>query len=100
MQLALINNLWPQNQVPDYDTFKCWFDWMGLQRHIKCVGIFSRLYLRDGKRGYLKDIPRTFAYLKKVCEQYSEFAEFNHWLDEVVVPAIQDCEALTAATTA
>lgn len=100
LQLALINNLWPHNQVPDYDTFKCWFDWMGLQRHIKCVGIFSRLYLRDGKNGYLKDIPRTFAYLKKVCEQYSEFAEFNHWLDEVVVPAMQDCEALTPAAPA
>jgi len=96
LQLALMNNLWPQNGVPSYETFKRWFDWMGLQRHIKCVGIFSRLYLRDGKAGYLQDIPRTFAYLKKVCEQYPEFAEFNGWLDRVVVPAMDDCKYLAA----
>jgi len=94
LQLALMNNLWQQNEVPSFDTFKRWFDWMGMQRHIKCVGIFSRLYLRDGKAGYLQDIPRTFAYLKKVCEQYPEFSEFNDWLDNVVVPAMQDCSYL------
>jgi N-acetylmuramate 1-kinase len=95
LQLALMSNLWQQNEVPSFDTFKRWFDWMGMQRHIKCVGIFSRLYLRDGKAGYLQDIPRTFAYLKKVCEQYSEFTEFNGWLDRVVVPAMQSCDNLT-----
>lgn len=94
LQLSLINGLWPQNQLPDYDTFKRWFDWMGLQRHIKCVGIFSRLYLRDGKEGYLRDIPRTFGYLKKVCSQYPAFAEFNRWLDQVVVPAMVACPQL------
>ena len=94
LQLALMNNLWRQNEVPSYETFKRWFDWMGLQRHIKCVGIFSRLYLRDGKASYLQDIPRTFAYLKKVCAQYPEFAEFNDWLDKVLVPAMQNCNHL------
>lgn len=100
LQLALINNLWPQQRVPDYTTFKRWFDWMGLQRHIKCVGIFSRLYLRDGKAGYLKDIPRTFNYLKQVCAQYPEFADFNAWLDEVVVSAMQKCQQLDAGQAA
>lgn len=100
LQLALINNLWPYQQVPDYETFKRWFDWMGLQRHIKCVGIFSRLYLRDGKAGYLKDIPRTFAYLKKVCQQYADFADFNRWLDDRVVPAMQKSEPLMQAKSA
>ncbi|MEH6357621.1 MAG: phosphotransferase [Pseudomonadales bacterium] len=95
LQLSLQYGLWPQVDMPEYAVFKRWFDWMGLQRHLKCVGIFSRLYLRDGKAGYLQDIPRTFAYLKKVCEQYTEFAEFNGWLDEVVVPAMQNCEYLT-----
>lgn len=94
LQLSLQYGLWQQVDIPGYDVFKCWFDWMGLQRHLKCVGIFSRLYLRDGKAGYLQDIPRTFAYLKKVCEQYPEFAEFNVWLDEVVVPAMRACENL------
>jgi len=97
LQLALINNLWQLNEIPSYETFKRWFDLMGLQRHIKCVGIFSRLYLRDGKASYLQDIPRTFAYLKKVCEQYPEFAEFNVWLNKVVVPAMQSCSGLTAS---
>lgn len=100
LQLALMNNLWPQNEVPAFDTFKRWFDWMGMQRHIKCVGIFSRLYLRDGKAGYLQDIPRTFNYLKKVCEQYPEFAEFNDWLDKVVVPAMQNCDVPGLANSA
>jgi len=89
LQLSLQYGLWQQANMPEYDVFKRWFDWMGLQRHIKCVGIFSRLYLRDGKAAYLQDIPRTFGYLKKVCQQYPEFAEFNAWLDEVVMPAMQ-----------
>lgn len=96
LQLSLQYGLWQQADMPAYDVFKRWFDWMGMQRHIKCVGIFSRLYLRDGKAGYLQDIPRTFAYLKKVCEQYPEFAEFNDWLDKVVVPVMQNCKYLAA----
>ncbi len=81
----------------DYPQFKRWFDWMGMQRQIKCVGIFSRLYLRDGKSGYLKDIPRTFSYLKSVCESYPEFSLLNQWLDKKVVPAMQNCHLLLAA---
>ncbi len=68
--------------------FRQAFDLMGMQRHIKCVGIFSRLYLRDGKSGYLKDIPRTFNYIQQVCSQYPAFSEFGQWLDKKVVPAM------------
>ena len=64
--------------------FKRNFDWMGLQRHLKCVGIFSRLGLRDGKVGFLEDIPRTFGYLKQICESYETFSEFNLFLDNQV----------------
>ena len=98
MQLAAQQGVWAPEEAPSYGHFKRWFDWMGLQRHIKCVGIFSRLFLRDGKSGYLNDIPRTFGYLKKVCEQYPEFVEFNHWLDRVVVPAMQRCEHLASGS--
>lgn len=94
MELAGQQGIWSADEAPSYGCFKRWFDWMGLQRHIKCVGIFSRLYLRDGKAGYLQDIPRTFGYLKKVCEVYSEFAELNRWLDQVVVPAMAECPHL------
>ncbi|MCP4982565.1 MAG: phosphotransferase [Gammaproteobacteria bacterium] len=47
--------------------FMRWFDLMGVQRHLKAVGIFSRLNIRDGKPGYLKDIPRTLEYIRQVA---------------------------------
>jgi aminoglycoside/choline kinase family phosphotransferase len=56
----------------DDETFIRWFDFMGLQRHIKVLGIFSRLYLRDGKEGYLKDIPLTLKYVLDVAGKYEE----------------------------
>ncbi len=56
----------------DDATFIKWFDFMGLQRHIKVLGIFSRLYLRDGKDGYLKDIPLTVKYVVETGSKYPE----------------------------
>ena len=61
------------------ETFLKWFDFMGLQRHIKVLGIFSRLHIRDGKEGYLKDIPLTLRYVIETASRYDEtkaFAEF------------------------
>lgn len=49
-----------------------WFDWMGIQRHIKVAGIFSRLCYRDGKRKFLDDIPTVMAYLESVSGKYRE----------------------------
>ena len=46
--------------------FRRWFNLMGIQRHLKAIGIFSRLKIRDGKSAYLKDIPRTLAYVSQV----------------------------------
>lgn len=95
---------WPEHRVEDwaYDYyrrlraadlldvnfkgFKRWFDWMGLQRHLKAVGIFSRLHIRDGKSGYLADIPRTLGYICYVCEIYPELAEFHNFLQKQVLP--------------
>ena len=56
----------------DDDTFMRWFDFMGLQRHIKILGIFSRLALRDGKKEYLKNIPMTLKYILEVGSKYPE----------------------------
>jgi len=81
----------------DYTVVKRWFDLMGMQRQIKCVGIFSRLYLRDAKPGYLKDIPRTFGYLRSVAASYPEFAGFHQWLEQRVVPAMANCQELFGA---
>ena len=56
-------------------TFIKWFDFMGMQRHIKVLGIFSRLHLRDGKDGYLKDIPLTLHYTLDAAQRYDETQE-------------------------
>ena len=53
---------------------------MGFQRHLKCAGIFSRLNLRDGKPGYLNDIPLVLEYLLEVTEIYPELHDFGAWL--------------------
>ncbi len=60
-----------------------WFDFMGLQRHIKVLGIFSRLHLRDGKDGYLKDIPLTLKYTIETASRYDETKELAKFLQEV-----------------
>jgi hypothetical protein len=60
--------------IDDATFIKC-FDFMGLQRHIKVLGIFSRLYLRDGKDGYLKDIPLTLKYVIDTASRYEETKE-------------------------
>jgi len=57
------------------DTFIRWFDFMGLQRHIKVLGIFARLHLRDEKDGYLKDIPLTLKYVLETGSKYPETKE-------------------------
>ncbi len=71
------------------DQFIRWFDLMGLQRHLKCVGIFSRLHIRDGKSGYLKDLPRTFNYIKQICAIYPELTQLKQWLNSMVIPRMQ-----------
>ncbi len=59
-----------------------WFDFMGLQRHIKVLGVFSRLYLRDAKDGYLKDIPLTLKYVLDTASRYEETKEFAKLLKD------------------
>jgi len=71
------------------ETFTRWFDLMGLQRHLKAIGIFSRLHLRDNKSSYLADIPRTLNYVSLVCNKYPELAEFNQFLIEIILPAYE-----------
>ncbi len=67
----------------DFGDFYRDFEWMGMQRHIKVLGIFARLYHRDGKDGYLKDLPLVMAYLKKACGRYNGLGDFMRLLDEI-----------------
>jgi aminoglycoside/choline kinase family phosphotransferase len=64
------------------------FDLMGVQRHLKAIGIFARLWHRDGKPGYLNDIPRTLAYVKDVSARYTELTPLRRWVDDAVEPAL------------
>ena len=72
----------------DFATFRRQADLTGMQRHLKAAGIFARLHHRDGKSGYLKDIPRTLDYVVEVCDRYPELASFGRWLNERVLPAL------------
>ena len=73
--------------------FLRWFDWMGLQRHIKVLGTFARLYLRDGKPGYLEDLPLVIHYVRQILEKYADdepaFAEFGDWFDTALRSLIE-----------
>lgn len=70
--------------VPDdFSDFYRDFEYMGAQRHIKVLGIFARLYHRDGKNGYLKDMPLVMNYLRSVCERYAELRPMLRLLDSL-----------------
>ena len=68
----------------DRARFLRWFDLIGLQRHIKVLGIFCRLWYRDGKRGYLDDLPRVHAYVIDVARGYPELAALVALLERCV----------------
>lgn len=71
-----------------------WFDLMGLQRHLKVAGIFSRLHLRDGKTIYLKDIPLVVHYILQICEKYAELSDLLDWLQRRILPLMEDKKEL------
>jgi N-acetylmuramate 1-kinase len=75
--------------------FLSWFDWMGVQRQLKAVGIFARLLRRDGKAGYVADIPRTLGYVFEVSARYQELQPLHHLLRELKLP----CDTATVRAT-
>jgi aminoglycoside/choline kinase family phosphotransferase len=98
---------WPQQRVDDWamgyfelavqsgvldgaleGRFLRWLDLMGAQRHLKAAGIFARLWLRDGKPGYLKDIPRTLGYIVEAAARRPELAALAALIEERVLPAM------------
>ena len=99
---------WPQQQVEQWtncyyqqlldknivscnpDKFQRWFDLMGLQRHLKAIGIFTRLKFRDNKPDYMADIPRTLNYIMQILDKYPELAEFSGFIKQTVLPGYQE----------
>jgi len=67
----------------DFGEFYRDYEWMGVQRHIKVLGIFARLYHRDGKDGYLKDLPLVMDYLHRACARYIDLKPLLNLLDEL-----------------
>ncbi len=82
-ELALQTGILRPGQA-DEETFLRWFDWMGVQRHLKASGIFARLNHRDNKPGYLKDIPRTLGYVIDVCSRHPELEELGAIVEDAV----------------
>ena len=73
-----------------YEEFEYWFDITGLQRHLKAIGIFSRLNYRDNKPNYLDDIPRTYKYIEKTLSKYPELSEIKKIFSEINLDGIYD----------
>ncbi len=67
----------------DFGEFYRAFEWMGLQRHLKVLGIFARLYHRDGKDRYLADLPRVLAYTGRTASRYTAFTPLARLLDRI-----------------
>jgi aminoglycoside/choline kinase family phosphotransferase len=65
----------------DFSVFYRDYEWMAVQRHLKVLGIFARLYHRDGKQGYLKDLPLVMAYLRAACSRYIDLKPLLNLLD-------------------
>ena len=82
--------------VPPAARFDRDFDWIGIQRHLKVIGIFARLCHRDGKPRYLADVPRFLDYLDAVLPRYREFDHLHRFLRERVRPALRARDGATA----
>lgn len=71
---------WPQ--------WRSWFDLMGVHRHLKASGIFARLWQRDGKPGYLADIPRTLSYISELEDDYPELGALYPLINDHLLPRL------------
>jgi aminoglycoside/choline kinase family phosphotransferase len=69
--------------------FMRWFDLVGLQRHLKNLGVFARLHHRDNKPKYLKDIPMLIRYILEICNRYAELANIKLFFVEMIVPSLK-----------
>lgn len=97
-QLVWLKYYWEclldKGQVDDnsWPRFIEWYDLVGLQRHVKILGVFSRLWLRDNKPGYMGDIAVVINYIRETChlyrDAYSAIGAFWDWFDAEVMPAV------------
>jgi N-acetylmuramate 1-kinase len=74
----------------DLTTYRRWFDLMGVQRQLKASGIFARLYHRDHKAGFLKDIPRTLSYILDLEDDYPQLRFLIDLIRHEVMPVLEE----------
>lgn len=88
-----LQNLYRQLADVSPQQFQCWFDLMGLQRHLKVLGVFARLHLRDQKSGYLDDLPLVVEYVREALvlmeNVHDSVGAFRLWFEGDVMPAIK-----------
>ena len=72
----------------DEEQFRRYFELMGVQRHLKAAGIFARLNHRDGKSGYMDDIPRTLSYVTELGPRYDELRPLIDLIETRVLPGL------------
>jgi len=80
-------------QASQHEQLPQWFDLMGAQRHLKAAGIFARLYHRDGKSGYLGDIPRTLGYIVEVAARRPLLQPLAQFIEQRVLPGLAESQA-------
>ncbi len=94
--LAYKQQLFEATHISDVsdEQFLRWFDAMALQRHIKVLGTFARLYLRNGKVSYLEDLPMVLCYVRETLDRYAasepSFAEFSVWFSDNLAQRIAE----------
>ena len=71
-----------------FDEYRQYVDLMGLQRHLKVCGIFSRLHLRDNKSHYLNDLPLVVDYIMQVCNHYHELKPLREFFEKMILPRL------------
>ncbi len=71
-----------------FDEYRQYADLMGLQRHLKVCGIFSRLHLRDNKSHYLNDLPLVVDYILEVCNYYHELTPLSEFFEKMILPKL------------
>ncbi len=71
------------------EVFRCWCDHTACQRHLKAIGIFARLHVRDGRADWLADIPRTMDHVLEFSRQWSPYRGLGEWLETRLLPAFE-----------
>jgi aminoglycoside/choline kinase family phosphotransferase len=87
--LTLLNESKLLSHFVSKDEFVVWFDLIGLQRHLKVLGLFIRLAVQEGKGSYLDDLPRVYHYVESVSAKYQQLKPFHQWLKTEVEPKVR-----------